>query len=288
MNVPPAWTPPFKSHLVLDERIKDATIRAYYVGFDQKVFRLKNLASVITDVIPEFAVGVYQGSGVPINELVPRLREAAKKVYTTEKYQKRGEFGELILHLLLRDFMRSIPLISKIHFKDADNAIIHGFDGVHVVIDNGQKELWLGESKLYDSGTKGIASLLGDLEKHLKADYLRREFALVTTKLPQSNADIEFWREQLHEHQKLETILDRMCIPMVCTYTSTVFQDYDDNTAACYAAFEKECHELHEVFAKGVTNQSLKVDIVLLLLPVQSKPKLVDELHARLKAMQTL
>ncbi|WP_330558188.1 Hachiman antiphage defense system protein HamA [Acutalibacter sp. 1XD8-33] len=32
---------------------------------------------------------------------------------------RRGEFGELILHLLLRDFKNTIPLISKVYFKDS-------------------------------------------------------------------------------------------------------------------------------------------------------------------------
>ena len=53
-----------------------------------------------------------------MNQMVDRLAEAAKTVYTTEKYKKRGEFGELILHLILRDFFETVPLLSKIYFKD--------------------------------------------------------------------------------------------------------------------------------------------------------------------------
>jgi hypothetical protein len=35
-----------------------------------------------------------------------------------DKDLARGEFGELILHLLLRDFHDTVPLLSKIYFKD--------------------------------------------------------------------------------------------------------------------------------------------------------------------------
>jgi hypothetical protein len=289
-SIPPSipWSPPFKSHLVLEERIAESTIRAYYVGFDQKIFRLQALANVIVDVIPEFAMGYYQGAQVSITDVMPRIREAAKRIYTTDKYQRRGEFGELILHLLLRDFCRSVPLISKIYFKDTDNATVHGFDGVHVVTTPSSKQLWLGESKFYDDGPQGIQELLLDLKKHLQTDYLKREFALISTKLPEDCPDIEYWREMFHANKRLDSILDSVCVPMLCTYTSPVYSAHSDNTPECLAAFEDECRALHKQFGDGIGKDPPKVDVVLLLLPVNAKSDLVSELDKRLKAMQSI
>ncbi len=281
------WVPPFSSHLVLDERICESTIRAYYIGFDQGQFRLKPLANVIVDVIPEFALGYYQsGSSIPVASVVPRLREAARRIYSTEKYQKRGEFGELLLHLLLRDFCRSIPLVSKMYFKDADNVPIHGFDAVHVVDTGTNKQLWLGESKLYEDGHAGVNDLLGDLKKHLTAEYLKREFALIATKLPESCPDIEHWREMFHANKSLDSILNSVCIPMVCTYTSDIYKNHENNSNECSKAFLEECNSLRKVFEDG-HKAITKVDIILMLVPVQSKAELVTELHNRLVAMQT-
>jgi len=282
------WTPPFNSHLILDERIRDVALRAYYVGFDQQQFRLEPLAKVIMDVLPEFALGVYQGASVPVNEVMPRLRAAALRIYSTDKYQRRGEFGELILHLLLRDFCQSIPLVSKIYFKDADNVPVHGFDAIHVVVDGQSKQLWLGESKLYDDGPSGIASLLEDLKTHVEADYLRKEFALISPKLPDSHPDVAYWRNQLHENQKLETILDSVCIPMVCTYTGAFYGQHSDNTTLCLDAFAAECIKLRDAFHSGVAQTKTKVRVLLLLLPVASKANLVTALHKRLQALQAI
>ena len=274
---------------MLEERIRDARLRAYYVGFDQLKFRLDALATVIVNVIPEFALGLYQGDAVELVSIVPRLREAARRIYSTDQYQKRGEFGELVLHLLLRDFCRSVPLISKIYFKDTDNATVHGFDAVHAVEDGDRKALWLGESKLYDDGKAGVRELLNDLTRHLGADYLRREFALISTKLPEPADAIDSWRARLHEHQKLDTILDGLCIPLVCTYTSAVYTDHSDNTPDCAAAFLAESRELYELFEPGYASMPPPtVDVVLMLVPVASKAALVTELHRRLLAMQTI
>ena len=104
---------------------------------------------------------------------------------TEEKYLKRGEFGEVILHLLLRDFIETVPLISKIHFKDADGITIHGFDAVHIgpsVLNHSERSLYLGESKLYNCGKTGVRELINDIKNHFKRDFLRREFALISKK----------------------------------------------------------------------------------------------------------
>lgn len=277
---------PFQSDLVLEEKISEATLRAYNVGFDQNKFRLQPLVDVISEVIPEFALGYHAGTAVPVNELRRRLKEAALRVYTTDDYKNRGEFGELILHLLLRDFCETIPLVSKIHFKDADNATVHGFDGVHIVVTDQHKQLWLGESKLYSDGKAGVKALAKDLQLHLERDYLRREFSLISTKLPEATPEIEHWRTLLHEHQKLETVLDSLCIPMICTYSSKLYETHADNTIEYISDFVSECRTLQKVFEEKKIETN--VDVLLLLLPVPSKEELVIKLDERLKHMQAI
>lgn len=277
---------PFNSDLVLDERICDSTLRAYHVGFDQNKFRLLPLVETIRSVIPEYALGYHQGNNIPLTEMVDRLQDAAKTVYTTDKYKRRGEFGELILHLLLRDFCNSIPLISTIYFRDAPNIPAHGFDGVHVTINGNEKKLWLGESKLYKSGTDGITDLVGDIIKHFNSDYIRQQFNLITRKLPTDAPEIEHWRNLMHKNQKLDVIFSSIVIPMVCTYNSSLFLNHNNETQQYIDEFKNECKTLHDEFnrKKPVSN----LEIVLLLLPVPDKDELNKELDARLKAMQRI
>jgi hypothetical protein len=277
---------PFGSNLVLTERISDATLRAYCVGFDQSKFRLGPLVDLLVKVIPEFALGYYHGTSVPMTEIVPIARKAARRVYLTDNYKSRGEFGELILHLLLRDHFGSVPLISKINFKDTPNETVHGFDGVHVVVENGEKQLWLGESKIYGSGSEGVRALAKDLELHLSADYLRQEFELVAPKLPVDAPDIEYWRRLMHEHTRLDEILDKVCIPAVCTYTSPIYGNHTACTDRYLEEFVKECRSLQRIFEDRPI--ATDVDILLLLLPVESKDELVTELDKRLKHMQSI
>ncbi len=277
---------PFKSEKILDEYISEASLRCYNVGFDQNKFRLKPLIDIIAEVIPEFSLGYYEGQNIPLTAIRRRLKEAALRLYTTDKYSKRGEFGEVILHLLLRDFCGSFPLLSKINFKDSTNSTVKGFDGIHIVDNGTTKKLWLGESKLYTDGIAGVKSLAEDLRQHLNEDYLRKEFMLVSTKIHESVPNRDYWLDLMHENNTLDAIFDGICIPMVCTYTSPLFEDHSDNSEEYLEAFTVECRNLEHEFqnAKIVTS----VDIILMLLPVQDKKALATGLHERLKYMQNI
>lgn len=275
---------PFKSELILEQRIAEATFRAFHVGFDQNQFRLQPLVDIIRKVIPEFALGYHAGTQIPLTDMVERLKEAAETVYLTDKYKTRGEFGELILHLLLRDFCDSIPLVSKIYFKDSHNVPAHGFDGVHVTTTD--RKLWLGESKLYVDGKQGVRDLADDLKKHITADYLRREFALLSRKLPASIPEIEYWRELMDKHKKLEEIYSGIVLPMVCTYSSPLFKTYSDNTPEYFRAFDAECRALLAEFESCRIKTSC--DVILMTVPVPCKNELNAELDKRLKAMQNI
>jgi len=276
---------PFKSELIIEERISEATLKAYHVGFDQNKFRLQPLVDVIRNVIPEFALGYHCGK-ISQTEIIERLKEAAETVYLTDKYQSRGEFGELILHLLLRDFHESIPLLSKIYFKDAHNVPVHGFDGVHVTLEENEKKLWLGESKLYSSGSQGVKDLAEDLHKHVNADYLRKEFTLISRKIPDDFPEVDHWHRLMDKHQKLDIIFSNIVIPMACTYSSALFEQHCSETEAYVDDFLNECHQLNEKFndLKIATN----IEVILMLLPVPDKNQLNTELDKRLKAMQQI
>lgn len=190
---------------VITEHIRESNFRTYLVGFDinstsgTREYRWRDLVNLLQATIPEFAFGLHEGPNVPQEELVHRLSEAARAIYKIDaflevadltelqdddprkKYLSRGEFGELILHLLLRDFHSTIPLLSKIYFKDSYGSTVHGFDAVHIQQDS--RTLWLGESKLYKAGKAGLKALIQDLKDHIKQDYLEAEFSIISKKI---------------------------------------------------------------------------------------------------------
>ena len=100
---------------------------------------LDDFTKAICNTIPEYVFAQYEDPNIHQNDIVEKLREAAHCIYKIKDFQlmkqwcvdkdinaynelkrsstaKRGEFGELLLHLILREFKRTIPLkfISKI------------------------------------------------------------------------------------------------------------------------------------------------------------------------------
>lgn len=308
----------FGAKKIITQHISDVDFCTYFVGFDldsatgTKKYRWRSLVNLLQKVIPEFAFGLHEGANVPQEEMTSKLCEAAKALYKIDafasvgeicdqngtipddhpekKYLSRGEFGELVLHLLLRSFHNTVPLLSKVYFKDSNGATVHGFDAVHVQPD--EKMLWLGESKLYTDGSKGLAALVQDLKEHIQDDYLRAEFSLISKKLKLFNniPERERWLGLMHKSTTLSEVLDSVTIPVLCTYTSENFSRFDDEKARDFIdAYEGEVRKLKEDFEKR-NDHPLKtnLNVILMLFPVPSKDVLVSKMHSKLKLLQSI
>jgi len=308
---------PFNSEKIIIQRISEDDLEAYFVGYDidenlTKRYRLKELVDLLQKVIPEFAFGYHEGKEIGLNKIWDVVCEAANSIYSIsdfeetrkiymaggfipddsvdKKYLRRGEFGELILHLLLREFHNTIPLLSKIYFKDSDGSTVHGFDAVHVQPE--LRNLWLGESKLYMDGKKGVKQLICDIIEHFKADYLHREFALISKKIKHFDTlpNKDYWVDLIQKTNTLSEQLESITIPLLCTYTSNIFSKYDNEKDPAFIEdFEKEIYALKQYFDSNNSHPwKTKLNIILLLFPVKCKNELVRKLHERLFKMKEM
>lgn len=302
---------------VIKQSINNADLYAYLVGFDigndgKMHYRIDDLVKILVNSIPDFAFGCHSGNSTQNEEIVKFLCEAAKAIYSIDafkeakeiyvnqcneinddiedKYLKRGEFGELILHLLLKHYHDTIPLISKIYFRDSFGTAVHGFDAVH--IQPSTKTLWLGESKLYTDGKQGIKALINDIKAHFVADYLNSEFAIVSRKIKlfDNIPERDEWVNFLQESTSLKDKIRQINIPLLCTYTSENFTNFQDETLPEFIAeYTKEIQSMKQYFDAN-NDHVLKnqLNIILLLFPVKSKKELVKRLHKNLSIMQQL
>lgn len=307
---------PFGSEKVIKQQISEADLCTYLVGFDlndegEKVYRWKNLIKKIMSAMQEFAFGFHEGESTLNTETLEKIADSAKAIYKIDSFQKakdiyenggfigddvkdkylrRGEFGELILHLLLRDFHSTIPLLSKIYFKDSYGHTVHGFDAVHIQPDT--KTLWLGESKLYMDGKSGVKALVEDIKEHFVRDYLNDEFTIVSkkVKLFQELSDKEHWFNILDSSTKLSDKLESINIPLLCVYSSENFNKYDDETLEQFLAdYQEEVMNLKKHFdEKNDHPLKTNLNIILMLFPVKCKVELVKRLHNKLSLAQQL
>lgn len=234
--------------------------------------------------LPEFCLSFSEHESIKGTNAVSQLRAAAQTVYDTDKYDRRGEFGELLLHALLRETKQTQLAISKIYFKDSVNNTVKGFDAIHVIDTPQGLELWLGEVKFYKDIGQAITDVVAELESHFKDDYLKKEFLLITRKLDPAWSGTEKLKELLHRNTSLDKVVSAIVVPVLLTYESATTQAHTQACANYTQKIEVELAQLHARFKKANTMQRVRIE--LFLFPMSSKADLLNQLHQRLVAAQ--
>lgn len=256
------------------------------VGYERGEWRARQLAEHAMVWLPEFALSPNECEKMNHANSVTFIRRAAKAVYESEKFRNRGEFGELFLHIAIRQVFGSIPAISKIYYKMSNNDPVKGFDAVHVVGSGNDLELWIGEAKFYNDIDMAIRDVVKEIVDHTKTDYLRTEFALITNKIDESTGHADALKKLLNPNTSLDEVFKRACVPVLLTYDSPTIQAYTECNNEYNNSFNNEIKKHWQDF-KG-RNLPGEFRIHLFLLPLHEKKNLVSFLDERLKAWQSL
>lgn len=267
----------------------------------------------IFDAIPFFALGQEKAleiskdspreavkQGIKLLYDIKEIREANKEYLTNpklkfdDKYLKRGEFGELILYYLLQEKLGKPQLISKIYFKDSYNSVVHGFDAVH--FDKNSKELWIGESKFYIDKNSALRDLVDDLYKHFNIDFFNQEFAIIKRRF----GDLGIQDDDINTLVDPQTkLLSKIININACFFA--LFDSKIVNSFSYEAGTDKPSQQFLDLLKKAVEKTKVNFDrkistypykdklkIHLFLFPVNSKYKLIQALHEKLKREQAL
>jgi hypothetical protein len=209
------------------------------------------------------------------------VKQAARAVYTSKKFKKRGEFGELLLHSILVQEMHCLPAVSKIYYKSAPNDTVKGFDAVHIVPNEAGLELWLGEAKFYASASGAMREAISSLKRLEQTDFLRDEFAVILRMVDDSWPHADKLRLLLDKGRSLDQIFSTVCIPVLITYDSATMAAHKNLDSAYQAAIEKEWLAHHGTFA--AKSLPPKVRVHLILVPLNTKKRLIRSLDTELR-----
>jgi hypothetical protein len=264
----------------------EPTLTAACAGFESREWRCRQLARHALEWLGDFALTHTEHERFAPHNASEFLARAATAVYDSDRYERRGEFGELLLHALLRQEFGTEPAISKVFFKDTANATVHGFDAVHVVAADDGLELWLGEVKFYGAVSDAMTAVAQELREHTEANWMRREFLAISNKIDPAWPHADALRELIHRNRPIEQIVERIRIPVLVTYDSEIVGSATEATQGFIAGFEAEVCELQTRFRRRRLPQD--VVIHLLLLPLASKSDLVAAMDEQLSHYRAL
>jgi hypothetical protein len=259
-------------------------VRIYCAGFELSTWRCDGFAKHLFEWLPEYALPEDELSVNHANAFV-KLQQAAVRVYTTKKPGKRGEIGELALHAICRDFFKTVPISARVFYKSSSNDVVKAFDLVHARFpDNGDVEIWLGESKFYASATSAIAAAIGSIREHIDQGFLTDQKLLLGPQIPKSTPNYDDVVALFESQTSLDELISAAVFPVAILASSPATSSATQISASHKAALKAELEKLAlQVEASGLCT-SLRV--LLIYVPVGDKAALTAAFDKRLKALQ--
>jgi len=259
-------------------------VEVYCAGFQLEKWRCKELAFHLVEWLPEYALPEDELRMHHGNILV-KLNQAAIRVYTSPKYKKRGEAGEIALHAICRDYFGTIPISPRVFYKSASNDVVKAFDMVHVrLIDGHSPQIWLGESKLYAKASDAVSDAIASVKAHLDAGFLESQKVLLGPQIPKTTPRYDEIVDLFKKSASLDDLLSNavFVIGIGC------------NSAAALASKLSDPEYVEKVKGEAIylvnrLNDSglpKKIKVLLIYMPLATKAALVSAFDARLKGLQ--
>lgn len=256
----------------------------YCAGFEMGKWRCSQLAFHLAEWLPDYAL-LEEELRVNHANMLLKLNQAAVRVYTSPKYEKRGEAGEIALHAICRDYFETIPISPRVFYKSASNDVIKAFDMVHARLPDGEPlELWLGESKLWEKGESAIADAISSVRKHIDAGFLANEKIILGPQIPKDTPRYEEIVKLFHKSTSLDMFLKSAVFVVGILCDSESIREAQEHDAKYISGIETELDKLATSLNKSGLPATLRM--LLIYVPIASKESLVAAFDSRLKGLQ--
>ena len=73
------------------------------------IWRKEQLVDYLFEYLPEFALTYSEFENLTGENVVSKMRQVVMSIYQSENFKSRGEFGELLLHAIIRETYNTIP-----------------------------------------------------------------------------------------------------------------------------------------------------------------------------------
>lgn len=253
-------------------------------GFELQAWRCVPFAEHLIEWLPEYALPEDE-LAVNHGNMYVKLKQAAIRVYTSEKYKKRGEAGEIALHAICRDYFGTLPISNRVFYKSASNDVVKAFDMVHARFpEKGGVELWLGESKLYMNTKDAIAEAIKSVTEHLQQGFLKEQKLILGPQIPKTTPRYKELMELFEPQTSLDKFISSAVFVIGILSTSAACGKATQINPAYKATLQKELAEItKKLAASGLTKS---ISVVLVYVPLADKDGFVTAFDTKLKGLQ--
>ena len=220
----------------------------------------QDVAKIIYNGIVEFAINEYEINYEDLEReqrraIISRIRYNAKDNDSTKL--KYGFYGEVLLDLILRTFIKTNVLIARGYFySPIENSEVKGFDAFHLLRRDDSIDLWFGEAKFYLQYTSAITSVLEKLNISLSDGYFTKNLLAIidekdhiTTHDPTFDELLAAWEEnpEINLVQEVQSRGIRFIYPIFIAYQKNTTDEYHQSIKMCIDYIASEYARLNIV-----------------------------------------
>lgn len=296
----------FNLSRVIHNQINNDDLKTFYIDFAEIAKSENEFIELLFDALVEFTFGI-DAINILSSQDIERFIDACEILYKgNRETKKEGDLGEVILHALLRDYLETLPFTGKIHFINDTGTPAKGFDIVHITKDC--KNLILGESKMYGPfykkgvlqegivvAKKALDNLADDIRTHFTIDYMKTKFILIEQKTKVDNIEVQIkmvnpvrdklkeFKNILRKCKSIDELIDDIYVPLLCTYSSTLYNIKNQTLQVFIEDYSKEMECLEQYFKNKNIAVPQNLNIVLMFFPIPDKDRLIQKYYDKLK-----
>ncbi len=258
---------------------------SYCAGFELSEWRCSGLADNLIEWIIDYALKSDELRDTNHTNTFVRLKQAASRVYTSEKYERRGEVGEIAAHAVCRTYFNTIPVAARVNYLSASNDPVKAFDLVHVkYVNEDDIELWLGEAKFFKNRSDAIRDAITSISAHITAGFLTNEKLLLG---PQVSNDIPLSakiKKLLSAESSLDELIGSAVFPVLIAANSDATASNTSASNGYSVEVDAEMKVLWEKLKDSGLTERIKLK--LLYIPLGDKDALNEAFDVRQKGLQ--
>lgn len=264
---------------------KEEKRNLFCAGFERSHWRVDAFVDHLIEWLPDYALVEDMLKDVNHGNLLYTMKAAAHRVYTTDKYKKRGETGEIALHAICRQFFNTVSVSNQVFYISSANDTIKGFDLVHAhYLDDDDFEVWLGESKYYTDTKSAVYEAKKSIEEHLGQGFLTSQKLLMGPQLPRNIHKHREISDLFHPNTSIDDLLAKTVFVVGVLSESEAVQRADEHCAQYLEEAEAELSEVAEGLLGMELTHGIKMKVVYL--PLEDKAELAEKFDQQLKAWQ--
>ncbi|KJD33984.1 hypothetical protein PK35_04405 [Tamlana nanhaiensis] len=257
---------------------------SFHLDYLKNKYRETDLISLIRDTVPYFALTEEEFEQL---ESIDQTRIAWSRISKARK-DKKGDYGELLLFLILLIYYDAPKLVTKVRLRTSMNLQINGYDCAHFTIENDEPVLWIGESKFYQDFSSALTKSISSLNDHCNIISTTDELSILKPNIEiNKNSHEDFIKLQsLFKGKSIDRI--KFKVPVLLTYNSKCIKNNDDISDKFKTELREEIDNLYNTIeTKDIQTDLRNVDFIFFLFPFDAVSYVKDSLENIENALRT-